>query len=131
MNNDVDAVIVELALVELFLGWEIFQGKLSKTEMILADPEGSILVDYIETGKFGEAGSWIVEGIGEDFIPEIADFTNVKKGYTISDEESCATAREVLLKEGILAGSSSGTLISAALRYCREQTTPKEYYLCL
>ena len=46
--------------------------------MILADPQGSILVDY-ETGKFGEAGSWIVEGIGEDFIPEIADFTNVKK----------------------------------------------------
>ena len=99
--------------------------------MILADPEGSILVDYIETGKFGEAGSWIVEGIGEDFIPEIADFTNVKKGYTISDEESCATAREVLLKEGILAGSSSGTLISAALRYCREQIPKKSSYLCL
>ena len=126
MNNDVDAVICGVGSGGTISGLgNFFKENSSKTEMILADPEGSILVDYIETGKFGEAGSWIVEGIGEDFIPEIADFTNVKKGYTISDEESCATAREVLLKEGILAGSSSGTLISAALKYCREQTTPK------
>ena len=126
MNNDVDAVICGVGSGGTITGLaNFFKENSSKTEMILADPQGSILVDYLETGKFGEAGSWIVEGIGEDFIPEIADFTNVKKGYTISDEESCATAREVLLKEGILAGSSSGTLISAALKYCREQTTPK------
>ena len=126
MNNNVDAVICGVGSGGTISGLaNFFRENSSKTEMILADPEGSILVDYLETGKFGEAGSWIVEGIGEDFIPEIADFTNVKKGYTISDEESCATAREVLLKEGILAGSSSGTLISAALKYCREQTTPK------
>jgi len=126
MNDDVDAVICGVGSGGTISGLaNFFKEYSSKTEMILADPQGSILVDYLETGKFGEAGSWIVEGIGEDFIPEIADFTNVKKGYTISDEESCATAREVLLKEGILAGSSSGTLISAALKYCREQTTPK------
>jgi len=126
MNDDVDAVICGVGSGGTITGLaNFFKENSSKTEMILADPQGSILVDYLETGKFGEAGSWIVEGIGEDFIPEIADFTNVKKGYTISDEESCATAREVLLKEGILAGSSSGTLISAALKYCREQTTPK------
>ena len=126
MNDDVDAVICGVGSGGTITGLaNFFKENSSKTEMILADPQGSILVDYLETGKFGEAGSWIVEGIGEDFIPEITDFTNVKKGYTISDEESCATAREVLLKEGILAGSSSGTLISAALKYCREQTTPK------
>jgi cystathionine beta-synthase len=126
MNDDVDAVICGVGSGGTISGLaNFFKENSSKTEMILADPQGSILVDYLETGKFGEAGSWIVEGIGEDFIPEIADFTNVKKGYTISDEESCATAREVLLKEGILAGSSSGTLISAALKYCKEQTTPK------
>ena len=126
MNDDVDAVICGVGSGGTITGLaNFFKENSSKTEMILADPQGSILVDYLETGKFGEAGSWIVEGIGEDFIPEITDFTNVKKGYTISDEESCATAREVLLKEGILAGSSSGTLISAALKYCREQTAPK------
>jgi cystathionine beta-synthase len=82
-------------------------------------------VDYITKGSYGEAGSWVVEGIGEDFIPPIADFSRVKKGYSIPDAESCNTARELLMKEGILGGSSSGTLVASALRYCREQTAPK------
>ena len=96
------------------------------TELILADPVGSILEDYINRGVVVEkSASWMVEGIGEDFLPSIADFTRVKKAYAISDKESFLTARELLAKEGILGGSSSGTLLAAALKYCREQTTPK------
>ena len=98
---------------------------LGSVDLILADPVGSILTDYINKGQIGEGGSWLVEGIGEDFIPDIADFDKVKKAYAISDAESFATARELLRKEGLLAGSSSGTLLAAALRYCREQTEPK------
>jgi len=49
----------------------------------------------------------------------------VKKAYTIPDEESFGTARLLLQREGILGGSSTGTLLAAALRYCREQTRPK------
>jgi cystathionine beta-synthase len=94
-------------------------------EMVLADPVGSVLVDYIRTGQIGEAGSWLVEGIGEDFIPPIADLSRVRHGYSISDEESLHTARSLLRREGLLVGSSSGTLMAAALRYCREQTEPK------
>jgi cystathionine beta-synthase len=93
--------------------------------MVLADPKGSILADYIHTGDFGEAGSWLVEGIGEDFIPPVSDLSRVRKAYTIPDSESFAAARALLKSEGVLAGSSSGTLIAAALRYCREQTEPK------
>jgi len=95
------------------------------TEFVLADPKGSILADYIRTGTYGEAGSWAVEGIGEDFIPPIADLTGVKHAYEIPDAESFATARELLRSEGIHGGSSTGTLLAAALRFCREQTTPK------
>jgi cystathionine beta-synthase len=84
-----------------------------------------VLADYLATGQIGEAGSWVVEGIGEDFIPPIADLSRVKHAYSISDAESLQTARELLCREGVLAGSSSGTLVAAALRYCREQTTPK------
>jgi cystathionine beta-synthase len=93
--------------------------------MILADPAGSILAPYIKTGEMIEAGSWTVEGIGEDFIPPNADLSLVAKAYSIPDRQSMAAARELLSREGILAGSSSGTLLAAALRYCREQTTPK------
>ncbi len=79
--------------------------------------------DYSKTGEI----DWQLDnvGIGEDFIPDICDLSQVRAAYTISDAESFATARELLGKEGVLAGSSSGTLLAAALRYCREQTEPK------
>jgi cystathionine beta-synthase len=98
-----------------------------QTEMVLADPVGSILTQYINEGTLStKSGSWLVEGIGEDFLPQISDFSRVKKAYAISDGESFHTARELLAKEGILGGSSTGTLLAAALKYCREQTTPKK-----
>jgi cystathionine beta-synthase len=104
-----------------------FAEKSPRTELVLADPVGSILEEYINRGTLSEkSGSWMVEGIGEDFLPGISDFTRVKKAYAISDKESFLTARELLEKEGILGGSSTGTLLAAALRYCREQTTPKK-----
>jgi cystathionine beta-synthase len=96
-----------------------------KTQMILADPVGSILADYVATGVLGEAGSWAVEGIGEDFIPVNAQMDLVSKAYSISDKDSVETCRALLRAEGILAGSSTGALLAAALRYCREQTEPK------
>jgi cystathionine beta-synthase len=66
-----------------------------------------------------------VEGIGEDFIPPNADLSLVHAAYAISDRDSFDAARELLAREGIFAGSSSGTLLAAALRYCRAQTAPK------
>ncbi len=94
-------------------------------EMVLADPAGSVLAGYVATGKIGEAGSWLVEGIGEDFVPPICDLSRVRHTFTIGDEESFLTARALLRDEGILGGSSSGTLVAAALRYCRAQASPR------
>jgi cystathionine beta-synthase len=97
-----------------------------EVELVLADPVGSVLADYVNEGELREkSGGWLVEGIGEDFIPSIADFSRVRKAYAISDGESFGTARELLKREGILAGSSTGTLVAAALKYCREQSEPK------
>src|SRR5690606_34284404 len=96
-------------------------------ELVLADPVGSILTQYINEGVLStKSGSWMVEGIGEDFLPDISDFSRVKKAYAISDRESFIAGRELLIKEGVLGGSSTGTLLAAALKYCREQTTPKK-----
>jgi cystathionine beta-synthase len=122
-DHKVDAVVCGVGSAGTMTGLSRYFAKVSPdTEMVLADPVGSVLADYVHRGKYGQAGSWIVEGIGEDFIPPIADFSRVKKAYSISDEVSCTTVRELLSKEGILAGSSTGTLVAAALRYCREQT---------
>ena len=126
MDGDIDAVVVGVGSGGTLTGLgRFFQKASPKTKMILADPKGSILYDYVNTGTYGEAGSWIVEGIGEDFIPDNAQMDLVAKAYEITDRESVETARELLEKEGILAGSSSGTLLAAALKYCREQSEPK------
>ena len=127
MEGRLDAMVCGVGSAGTITGLSrFFNREAPQAEMVLADPEGSILAHYIETGEVSsDVGSWLVEGIGEDFLPPIADFTHVKKAYTVSDREAFEVAREVLLKEGILAGSSSGTLIAAALRYCREQSEPK------
>jgi cystathionine beta-synthase len=126
MDRAVDAVVCGVGSGGTVTGLSRYFSRVSpRTEMVLADPVGSVLADYVRTGKYGQAGSWVVEGIGEDFIPPIADLSRVTRAYSISDEESCTTARDLLRKEAILAGSSSGTLIAAALRYCREQQESK------
>ncbi|MFP6695670.1 MAG: pyridoxal-phosphate dependent enzyme [Alphaproteobacteria bacterium] len=102
-----------------------FQSVKPSMEMVLADPEGSILAGMVNDGVAGDLGSWVVEGIGEDFVPPNCELELINRTYTIPDRESLATARELLAREGVLAGSSAGTLLAAALRYCREQTEPK------
>jgi cystathionine beta-synthase len=126
MGGDLDAIVIGVGSSGTVSGiGKYLEAHAPDVDIILADPVGSVLADYINEGELGEGGSWLVEGIGEDFIPTIANFDKVAKAYAISDEESFATARELLKKEGILAGSSSGTLLCAALKYCREQTEPK------
>lgn len=126
MEHKVDAVVAGVGTGGTLTGLSRYFARISpQTEMVLADPVGSILVEYVRTGKVGKAGSWLVEGIGEDFIPSVADLSRVKKAYAISDGEAFLTCRELLKKEGIMAGTSSGTLIAAALRYCREQSEEK------
>jgi cystathionine beta-synthase len=126
MGHRVDAIVCGVGSGGTLTGLKRYFNKVSpNTEFVLADPKGSVLADYIATGKLGEAGSWAVEGIGEDFIPSIADLNGVRTAYTIDDEESFTTARELLRREGIASGSSTGTLLATALRYCRDQKTPK------
>ena len=125
-GQHLDAIVVGVGSAGTVTGLtRYFRRVAPAVEFVLADPEGSILADYVTTGTYGAPGSWAVEGIGEDFVPAIADLSAVKRAYSIPDAESFATARELLRAEGILGGSSTGTLVAAALRYCREQTTPK------
>lgn len=127
MDHRVDAVVVGVGSCGTLSGLtHFFQKNSPQTEFVLADPAGSVLADYINLHKLNsDVGSWLVEGIGEDYIPKLADFALTRKAYAISDKESFDAVRSLLKEEGILAGSSTGTLLAAAIRYCREQTTPK------
>ncbi|MGE5617059.1 MAG: pyridoxal-phosphate dependent enzyme [Bacillota bacterium] len=126
MGHDVDAIVCGVGSAGTLAGLTHYFAKVApKVAMVLADPAGSILADYVKTGKLGEAGSWLVEGIGEDFVPPIADLSGVKEAYSVTDAESFAAARELLAKEGIFGGSSTGTLLAAALKYCRSRAKPE------
>jgi cystathionine beta-synthase len=126
MQRKLDAVVCGVGSGGTISGLSrYFERTAPNVEIVLADPVGSVLAGYIANGQLGTAGSWLVEGVGEDFIPPICDLSRVKHAYSISDEESLLTARALLKQEGILAGSSSGLLLAGALRYCRDQKTPK------
>ena len=127
MDHDVDAIAVGVGSAGTIGGLTRFFKKVKPDiEIILADPEGSVLKDYFNTQQIGEAGSWLVEGIGEDFVPAQCDMSLVTKAYTISDKEAFETARTLLRKEGVMAGSSTGVLLAAALHWAQEQTAPKK-----
>jgi len=126
MGHDMDAFVAGIGSGGTITGVaQYLKSQGSDAQIILADPVGSVLAGIVNDGVPGPEGSYTVEGIGQNFVPDTADMSLVDRAYSIPDAEAVATVRELLLKEGILAGSSSGTLIAAALRWCREQTEPK------
>ena len=126
MNGDVDAIVAGVGSGGTLTGLGRYFARVSpKTRMVLADPVGSVLAHLVKTGEMLPAKSWAVEGIGEDFVPPNLDLALISEAHSVSDAESFATARLLLQAEGVLGGSSAGTLLATALRYCRAQTTPK------
>ena len=127
LSNKVDAFCAGVGTGGTITGvGEAIRNINANCDIILADPVGSILEPKINTGKIPDkVGSWIVEGIGEDYIPPLLNLDIITHAYSISDKEALKTCNTLLKKEGVLAGSSSGTLISAAIKYCKEQTQQK------
>ena len=97
MGHDVDAIVCGVGSGGTITGLtRFFRSVRPELGFVLADPVGSIVAEYTRSGAIGTAGSWAVEGIGEDFIPTIADLSGVRAAYSIADAESFGTARELL-----------------------------------
>lgn len=80
---------------------------------VLADPIGSIIGG-------GEHADYNIEGIGNDFIADTMDVSLIDKVVKLNDENAFSTSRLLAAKEGILAGSSSGAALYAALKVAEE-----------
>ena len=129
MDGRLDAVVCGVGTGGTLAGLSHFFARTApRVEMVLADPAGSGLATFARTGKLPakeQMSPWLVEGIGGDSVPPVADFSRVSVTYSIPDAEAFTTCRELLKSEGVIGGTSTGTLLAAALRYCRAQREPK------
>lgn len=97
-----------------------------KIKVVGVDPMGSLFYEYFKTGKLGQAHSYKVEGIGEDFLPSTMDFKVVDQVIQVNDKESLQTCRKLVTQEGIFAGGSSGSAMAGALKYASMLSSPEE-----
>lgn len=88
-------------------------------KLVGVDPQGSrYQAAFTGAGTGAEAAPrpYLVEGIGQDFLPGILDLKLLDHVLTVDDAEAFAMARRLALEEGLLAGGSSGAAVTAALR---------------
>jgi cystathionine beta-synthase len=91
-----------------------------KIQVIGADPVGSILKQYKETGTMGEAHTYKIEGVGEDFIPLALDFGVVDRVISCTDRDGLNLARRLAREEAIFVGGSSGMAAWVAAQVARD-----------
>jgi cysteine synthase len=89
---------------------------LPHVRVVLADPVGSALADWVETGTLGPDGAYAVEGIGASEAPENLRREVIDAAERVSDAESFAMVQRLVREEGLLVGGSSGTNVVAAVR---------------
>ncbi|MBI6009959.1 PLP-dependent cysteine synthase family protein [Clostridium perfringens] len=82
---------------------------ISEVKGILADPVGSIIGG-------GQCGTYKIEGIGNNFIPETMDMSLVDDVIKVNDEEAFDAVKLLAKKEGLIVGSSSGAAFAAVLK---------------
>ncbi|MFI5237125.1 MAG: pyridoxal-phosphate dependent enzyme, partial [Ignavibacteriales bacterium] len=91
-------------------------------QVIGADPLGSIFKHYKETGEVIKGTPYLVEGIGQDCLPENVHFQYIDKIFNISDKDSFAAARRLTKEEGIFCGGSTGTIVHVALEVAKKSS---------
>ena len=107
------------------------KSKMPNLKTVGVDCEGSILMHYHKTGEICEAKSYVVEGIGEDFIPDNVIFDLIDEFVMVNDKESFLMTREMLTKEGIYAGGSCGSAVLGAIRYAESLDKPERILVIL
>jgi cysteine synthase A len=110
-NNNLDMVVISVGTGGTITGIaKRLKEEMPAIKIIGADPEGSIL------GGGDKVSSYLVEGIGYDFIPDVLDNSLIDEYIKTEDEESFIMARRLIKEEGLLCGGSCGATMVAALK---------------
>jgi cystathionine beta-synthase len=95
-----------------------------RVRVVAVDPVGSIFGHYFRTGERCEPGPYLIEGLGDEFPIGTADFSNIDDVVTVTDRDAFLTCRELVRREAILAGGSSGAALWATLQIARQMDRP-------
>ena len=110
-NNNLDMVVISVGTGGTITGIaKRLKEEIPAIKIVGADPEGSIL------GGGEKVSSYLVEGIGYDFIPDVLDNSLIDEYIKTKDEESFIMARRLIKEEGLLCGGSCGATMVAALK---------------
>ena len=128
MDGDIDAFVAGVGTGGTISGvGKFLKSKNPNLKLVVADPIGSVVADAVNKGSYKyENGSWLVEGIGEDHIPGNLNLDIIDEGIYVSDKKAFEMLNKLLQVEGILAGTSCGTLLEAAVEWCKAQKEPKK-----
>lgn len=105
--------------------------KMPNVKIVGVDCQGSILAHYKKTGEICEAHSYVIEGMGEDFLPDNVHFDVIDDFEVIGDEEAFQMTRRLCLEEGIYTGGSAGGAIVAAINYAKKLDMPEKILVLL
>lgn len=94
-----------------------FKEHLPNVKIIGVDPVGSLYYDLFHTGKNITPHSYLVEGIGEDFMPKTMNLNYLDDIVQVGDEESFIMARRLVRELGLLTGGSTGSAVLGAVKY--------------
>ncbi len=105
--------------------------KMPAVRIVGVDIRGSILAHYHRTGEICEARSYVVEGIGEDILPDNVHFDVIDDFVVVDDKESFLMTRKLLTQEGLYVGGSCGSAVAGALRYAASLERPQRILVLL
>jgi cysteine synthase len=90
--------------------------KLPNVKIVLADPYGSGLGEWVNTGEIGPDGPFVIEGIGSASVPSNLLREPLDWAEKVTDAEALAMVERLVKEEGLTVGGSTGVNVVVALR---------------
>jgi len=127
-NGEIDYFIAGMGTGGTISGiGKFLKEKKKSIKIVGVDPIGSVYTDYFKDKRVKQiAKTYLIEGIGEDFIPTTIDFSFIDDTIQVSDKEAYQMARRLAREEGILVGSSSGAAVAGAFKYIKQKGISKD-----
>ena len=125
MDGQLDAVVCGLGTGGTISGiGQFIKGQSEDCKIVGVDPVGSLYYDYFHTGRMTEPHTYIVEGIGEDFMPSTIDWQYIDDVVRVNDKECMQMTRRLVREEGLFCGGSSGAAVAGALKWIERNDSP-------